>query len=1266
MTPATLVNASDLDDWADTKEAESLLPELIRQLTYATRKETEPQYIAFRTGAGVNLSGWDGIVVADNNNDYIPRGSSGWEVSKRTDIRTKANEDYDDRKDDPDRIDPSESTFIFVTPRRWSEKDSWVDEKNDEDNWQQVRAYDADDIHGWLTQCPVVHFWFSQHLGKHPNGVKDLKTFWNDWSQLTDPPTAPELILSGREQVVEHIHRWLESDSPRILLKADTKKEAIAVFSASILQLDCNDKNSFFATSTLVYNSDSWSQLTHSQHPLILIPCYEFEEEISRAEQYDHRIVIPLDRNGRSGSDVVDLPRLDRGLVEEHLIDNLNYPREQAVELSRLARRSFASFQRKISPYPVNQPSWAEPDNIRNLMPAILCGAWDESLDGDREIVEEMCEDSYSDTKEELIRLANIEDPPVRKTGSTWYINSKEEAWSYLTNYMGDSDYDKLRKVSIEVLCESHPRFDLPLEDRWRANVLGHIPDYSSRLKKGLADTLAMIGSIGSHIQLESGTAEDYISRIVKEVFEIAEGNWKIWASFKDYFPLLAEASPTSFLNALEKDLSKENPDQFELFLDKDSSFNSSSPHTGLLWALETLAWQPEYLARVSKILIELAANDPGGQLVNRPLNSLTEIFLLWHPQTKASLDQRIEIFNMLQEKRRDVTSELLINLIPSPRSTATGTHKPKWRDDGAINDPRPTNKEIKRGGIEIIEILLENVGSNIKIWEEIFEKLHNFPPKLRNKSFNLLDSLSPDNLNYSENNALWKTLREFISKHRSFPDADWTLPEQDIEPFEKLLKKFEPADLTDRLGWLFSTDPSLPEGRNQDHKERRKLINQHRKDALQIIVEEENEQYLLEFAQHVEDPRGLGQCLGSYGYFSSDEDDFLEEYLSETNQTFNQLARGFVGGRIKKHGVDWVKQKLYESDGLNDDQQAILLQFLPLESETWDLVEELSKETKHAYWNTIRPIGRLEDDQDSELVIKELLNVNRPFTAIEFASSILRDDSEPQSDLIVRMLEAGLSDSSDKPDEITRMSHHLPKLLNYLNESGEIDNEKLARLEWAYLQVLLPNQYEPVALHQELSKNPQLFCDVICLVYSDKRKEDKEGEDTFTDEEKERAKQALDLLRSWRTVPGQTSSDEISSEKLFSWVEEVRDLTADQGRLEPADFNIGKVLSGSPKDEDGVWPHTAIRNLIEDVQSEDIERGIEVGEFNSRGVVTKNLAEGGQQEIELAEKYEDYASQVQEKWPRTSAMLKRISKSYRQYANREDTEAELFEDIGF
>ena len=52
------------------------------------------------------------------------------------------------------------------------------------------------------------------------------------------------------------------------------------------------------------------------------------------------------------------------------------------------------------------------------------------------------------------------------------------------------------------------------------------------------------------------------------------------------------------------------------------------------LWALESLAWSPDLLSRVTSILAKLASLDPNpkSKFQNRPANSLRQIFLCLRP----------------------------------------------------------------------------------------------------------------------------------------------------------------------------------------------------------------------------------------------------------------------------------------------------------------------------------------------------------------------------------------------------------------------------------------------------------------------------------------------------------------------------------------------------------------------------------------------------------------------------------------------------------
>src|SRR5581483_9533057 len=103
---------------------------------------------------------------------------------------------------------------------------------------------------------------------------------------------------------------------------------------------------------------------------------------------------------------------------------------------------------------------------------------------------------------------------------------------------------------------------------------------------------------------------------------------------------------------------------------------------------------------------------------------------------------------------------------------------------------------------------------------------------------------------------------------------------------------------------------------------------------------------------------------------------------------------------------------------------------------------------------------------------------------------------------------------------------------------------------------------------------------------------------------------------------------------------------------------------SGAPPGDDGAWPHQAVRDLIEEIASMDLERGIEVGRYNSRGGVWRSPYAGGEQERQIAAGYERDACTVAARWPRTAAMLRRMAKVYQADAAREDREAELRQDL--
>jgi hypothetical protein len=62
---------------------------------------------------------------------------------------------------------------------------------------------------------------------------------------------------------------------------------------------------------------------------------------------------------------------------------------------------------------------------------------------------------------------------------------------------------------------------------------------------------------------------------------------------------------------------------------------------------------------------------------------------------------------------------------------------------------------------------------------------------------------------------------------------------------------------------------------------------------------------------------------------------------------------------------------------------------------------------------------------------------------------------------------------------------------------------------------------------------------------------------------------------------------------------------------------------------------------------------------YNSRGVASRSIDAGGEAEHKLAKEFERSAVTFRDRWPRSTAVLRDLTDSYRRDARRGDQEAE-------
>lgn len=496
---------------------------------------------------------------------------------------------------------------------------------------------------------------------------------------------------------------------------------------------------------------------------------------------------------------------------------------------------------------------------------------------------------------------------------------------------------------------------------------------------------------------------------------------------------------------------------------------------------------------------------------------------------------------------------------------------------------------------------------------------------------------------------AIWDALRSVLSRHRSFRGERWVLPAERLAKLDALYSAFEPSDLESRCIWLFGNETELPEGYLADWEKANALLGEKRRHAVLLLRDKGGIHSIYGLVARVENPYVLARMSGLAPAFDDDENELLERHLASSNPVWRDFALGFVVGRIERHGWDWVRAKLADAGlRLTPDQRADLLFGLPCSRATWDLVESNGPETEASYWKGVRAYPKDWSDSDLTYAIHNLIQYSRPYDAVEILAH-----TTASSDLKARALEAVLSSQKTiAPSD--HFSWQLREIFKILQIAGGFDQTRLARLEWAFLPLFDPHEFAPTALQNELARSPEFFAEVVSRVY---RADDSEDKAEPTEIEQAHAQRSHHLLQSWGVVPGADASG-IDAMALKDWVGKVRAATTDAGRLKPGDRAIGRMLAHSPPGTDGHWPHEAVRQVLEDCMSEDLERGIEVGLYNQRGWVQRDLTEGGERERDLANKFSGYAAALATRWPRTAAMLRRIAAGYERDATRQDNRA--------
>lgn len=1250
-----------ITQWADHHECRDHLPILIRRLI----RETTPSILSLRFpgNEAVDLAGPDGQVESESSTAMVPQGRSIWEMGCNQNPSEKADSDYIKRTAGIPEVERKAASFIFVTPRRWNKKENWLEERRREKSWANVHAYDAIDLETWLEEAPVTSRWLGELLGLACPSLLTPQEWWNRWATVTDPPLATSLVTIRRHDERQTLLERLRKEESVIPVMADDRQEAAAFVVATLLESNAVD----LSDRTLVATSAS-ARITSNPTHLLIIADVPAGVDLDFGDRRKITVVRPYQKGRFEVDNALHISHVSTEAFRSGL-ESMGFSQDEAARNALQTGHSVPVLRRLLSRDPeIRRPVWARNrTSVKRLLPFALAGAWvEESSFDDSSILELLGEVDAETLKRNRDDLLALDDAPIAKYGRVTKVVSQLDAFFAVGPFIERNDLERFFQLVPELLGERDPALDLPQEQWWMAQVLGKSPSCSKELFSGFGDALCILAMHGGIIcgdRLGVNCAHR-VGLVVRSLMHNA--NEDRWLTIRRHLRALAEASPEEFLTCLEEELLQPNPPIRAIMGTTNGGISGECLRTDLLWALEMLAWHPEYFSRVAQIIFGLCRFETKDNWTNTPKSTAQSLFRVWLPGTTLGIDARMVVLRDLAERFRKPILDVCISLLPQYMGQlAIKNLRPEWRTL-KVEVPVPTHGDVMLAATEASRLILDLCPfdkSELKVVLKAATRLHS------NDLIRLVEEVQrwAVNADDEEKAELRRDVRLNVVE-RVYNDKN------DINQamaFSQIESALEPIELTARHRWLFDSHyidwRVLNEGKDEDQisfEECAAHVQQRRQDAIAEIAHYQGKEQALRFALAVKFPGLVAQALVQPDTDSSNIAEWISLVLAEAPSTAADAFLQQVLLTSAWNNLPAVVTVLNERLVLDTlDKRYRFVKALPGIPSGWQVAEAMGEELAAIYWNTAS-LSIWDDTPIDEVRfgIKKLLEAKRPRSAF-LAVHALPDRISP--DMWVHILQ-GIA-QGDEPEGQLPSAHSIDDILQCVEKSRRIPEDQLVQLEFPFISALCSGGQtvfgRSLAVHRELSRNPESFVQLLTWLYQPKDRANELDVEYTAEQQRNLANIAFHALASWGILPGCQEDGNVDREKFVTWMGQALQRATEVDRRGVAESQLGRLLGRFARHRTrDQWLPDSVLGFLDMPENSDLLKQLDLGVHSARGVTRRSPFDGGAQERALAGKYRDLAAKYGTIYPRVSAQLIVIAESYEHDARQHDEEAAIDE----
>ena len=143
----------------------------------------------------------------------------------------------------------------------------------------------------------------------------------------------------------------------------------------------------------------------------------------------------------------------------------------------------------------------------------------------DKKVVEQLTSEKYSNWISGIRGILQHPESPLSLKNGVWTVDKRKETWQEFGSMLFDDHLDRFKEIIIDVLKEPDPMFELPTDERFAANIRGKVLKHSHELRKGLAESWALLGSQPESFKnCSRNKAEAIAVASIREIFK--DSDW--------------------------------------------------------------------------------------------------------------------------------------------------------------------------------------------------------------------------------------------------------------------------------------------------------------------------------------------------------------------------------------------------------------------------------------------------------------------------------------------------------------------------------------------------------------------------------------------------------------------------------------------------------------------------------------------------------------------------------------------------------------------